>query len=72
MDPLNYVWYQYRWQRIAAAMFRADGEDSLVRFWNYFRRPERVTVGDLTAATLAPVLRAEVSDTLGRAIQKWE
>ena len=72
MDPLNYVWYQYRWQRIAAAMFRADGEDSLVRFWSYFRQSERVAAGDLTAATLAPVLRAEVSDALGRAIQKWE
>jgi hypothetical protein len=72
MDPLNYVWYPYRWQRIAAAMFRADGEDSLVRFWSYFRRPERVAADDVTAATLAPVLRAEVSDTLGQAIQEWE
>lgn len=72
MDPLNYVWYQYRWQRIAAAMYRADGEDSLVRFWSYFRQPERVAAGELTAATLAPVLRAEVSDTLGGAIQNWE
>ena len=22
MSPLNYVWYQYRWQRLAARMFR--------------------------------------------------
>jgi hypothetical protein len=71
MDPLNYVWYQYRWQRIAAAMFQAD-EDSLVRFWNYFRGPDRIPAGDLTAATLAPILKAEVSETLGKAIQKWE
>jgi hypothetical protein len=26
MSPLNYVWYQYRWQRLAARMFDADGE----------------------------------------------
>jgi len=58
-------------------LFRADGEDSLVRFWSHFRRPGRdtasdLTASDLTAAALAPVLRAEVSDTLGRAIQEWE
>jgi len=77
MDPRTYIWYQYRFQRIAAAMFRADGEDSFVRFWSHFRRPGRdtasdLTASDLTAAALAPVLRAEVSDTLGRAIQEWE
>lgn len=36
MNPLNYVWFQYRWQRLAAKMFNTDGEDGLVRFWDCF------------------------------------
>ena len=71
MDPLNYVWYQYRWQRLAARMFDADGEDGLVRFWNCFRGTDRFRSGEVTAASLAPMLKAEVSETLGRAIQTW-
>jgi hypothetical protein len=27
MDPLNYVWYQHRWMRLAAKMFEVDGAD---------------------------------------------
>jgi hypothetical protein len=69
MDPLNYVWYQYRWQRLAAAMFDADGEEGLVRFWQYFRGRER-SGGEL-ATSLAPALTAHVSATLGRAVQDW-
>jgi hypothetical protein len=71
MNALNYVWYQYRWQRIAARMFNADGEDGLVRFWNCFHGVDRATAGEATVASLAPLLRAEVSATLGRAIQNW-
>jgi len=71
MSPLNYVWYQYRWQRLAARMFGADGEDGLVRFWDCFHRTDRFRSGEVTAASLAPVLRTEVSETLGRAIQNW-
>jgi hypothetical protein len=71
MSPLNYVWYQYRWQRLAARMFDADGEESLVRFWNCFHATDRLSCGKVTAASLAPLLRAEVSETLGRAIQNW-
>ena len=71
MDPLNYVWYQYRLQRIAAAMFDADGEKSLVRFWNCFRRPDRPPAGEGSAAALVPLLSSEVSETLGRAIEHW-
>ncbi len=37
MDVRNYVWYQYRWQRIAAAVFDVDGEEGLVRLWDHFR-----------------------------------
>jgi hypothetical protein len=70
MGPLNYVWYQYRWQRLAAAMFEADGEEGLVRIWDFFRATDRLT-GEVTAASLAPLLQAEVSETLGRAIQEW-
>jgi hypothetical protein len=71
MGPLNYVWYQYRWQRLAAQMFEADGEDGLVRFWNYFRGTDRLDSGEFTTAALALRLETEVSGTLGRAIQNW-
>jgi hypothetical protein len=71
MSPLNYVWYQYRWQRLAARMFDTDGEEGLVRFWNCFHATDRLSCGKVTAASLAPLLRAEVSETLGRAIQNW-
>jgi hypothetical protein len=71
MSPLNYVWFQYRWQRLAAKVFEADGEDGLVRFWESFHAIDRLTAGQATAASLAPLLRAEVSLTLGRAVQEW-
>lgn len=71
MSPLNYIWYQYRWQRLAAKMFNADGEDGLVRFWNCFHGTDRLGSGEVTAASLAPLLSTEVSETLGRAIQNW-
>jgi hypothetical protein len=71
MSPLNYVWYQYRWQRLAATMFDADGEDGLVRFWDCFHATDRFSSGEVTAASLAPLLRREVSETLGQAIQDW-
>ena len=71
MSPLNYVWYQYRWQRLAAAMFDADGEDGLVRIWDYFHATDRLSSDEITAASLAPLLRTEVSETLGRAVQDW-
>jgi hypothetical protein len=71
MNPLNYVWYQYRWQRLAATMFENDGEDGLVRFWDYFHTNIRVSSGEVTAASLAPLLRTEVSETLGRAVRDW-
>jgi hypothetical protein len=71
MSSLNYVWYQHRWLRLAANMFDADGEDGLVRFWDCFHATDRVKSGEATAASLAPLLRAEVSQTLGRAIRDW-
>lgn len=71
MDPLNYVWYQYRWQHIVAKVFEADGEDGLVRFWDCFHATDRLNSGNVTATTLAPLLSAEVSPTLGRAVQRW-
>lgn len=71
MSPLNYVWFQYRWQRLAAKMFDADGEDGLVRFWDCFHETDRINSGEATAASLAPLLRAEVSQTLGRAVRDW-
>jgi hypothetical protein len=71
MRPLNYVWYQYRWQRLAAAMFDADGEEGLVRFWNYFRDHDDLTSAQHTSVSLAPLLTEEVSETLGQAILAW-
>jgi len=71
MSPLNYVWFQYRWLRLAAKVFDADGEDGLVRFWGCFHAADRLNSSEATAASLAPLLRAEVSETLGRAVQYW-
>ena len=71
MSPLNYVWFQYRWQRLAAKMFEADGEDGLVRFWERFRCTDRVDASESTAASLAPLLSTDVSRTLGRAVRDW-
>jgi hypothetical protein len=71
MNPLNYVWYQYRWLRLAAKMFEVDGEDGLVRFWDCFHSTDRVDASEATAASLAPLLTAEVSPTLGRAVRDW-
>ena len=71
MNPRNYVWYQYRWLRLAARTFEIDGEDGLVRFWECFHATDRVTAGEVTAATLAPLLTSDVSATLGRAIRDW-
>ncbi len=71
MSPLNYVWFQYRWLRLAAKMFEVDGEDGLVRFWDCFHSTDRVNAGVATAASLAPLLRTEVSPTLGRAVRDW-
>ena len=71
MEALNYVWYQYRWQRIVAAMYKADGKESLVRFWNCLHSPEvRASLGWSTEA-LAELAFSEVSETLGRAIRGW-
>jgi hypothetical protein len=71
MSPRNYVWFQYRWQRLAARMFDADGEAGLVRFWDCFHATNRLDSGEATAASLAPLLRTEVSETLGRAVRDW-
>lgn len=71
MSPLNYVWFQYRWQRLAAKMFEIDGEDGLMRFWDCFHAADRVSPGEATAASLAPLLTTEVSRTLGRAVRDW-
>jgi hypothetical protein len=71
MNPLNYVWYQHRWLRLAAKMFEVDGEDGLVRFWDCFPSINRVAASEATAASLAPLLTTEVSPTLGRAVRDW-
>ena len=71
MSALNYVWFQYRWQRLAAEVFEVDGEDGLVRFWDCFHARDRVSTAEATAASLVPLLTSEVSRTLGRAVRDW-
>ena len=68
---LNYVWYQCRWQRLVAAMFDADGEGALVRFWERFRGADRLEDGDTSAKSLVSLLSNDVSETLGRAVRDW-
>ena len=71
MSPLNYVWYQYRWQRLAAQMFDSNDENGLIRFWDCFHATDLLNSGEVTAASLVALLRTEVSETLGRAVQDW-
>lgn len=71
MSPLNYVWFQYRWLRLAARIFNSEGEDGLVRFWDCFHAADRVTGSQATATSLARLLTTEVSPTLGRAVSDW-
>jgi hypothetical protein len=71
MSPLNYVWFQYRWQRLAARLFNVDGEDGLVRLWECFHSADRIDGRQATAASLASLLTTEVSPTLGRAVRDW-
>ena len=71
MGPLNYVWYQYRWQRLAAAVFNVDGEEALERLWRCFRDPDQVVTSGLTTTALADILTAQVSETLGRGVADW-
>jgi hypothetical protein len=68
---LNYVWFQCRWQRLAAQMFDADGEGALVRYWECFHDVDRADANPVTAASLVPLLTNDVSQTLGRAVRDW-
>jgi hypothetical protein len=68
MDGLNYVWFQYRWMRLAADLFEDDGEDGLVRFWNCFSARD---CDHATATSLAPFLAAEINPTLGHEVHEW-
>lgn len=71
MSALNYVWYQYRWQRLAAKIFEGEGEDAMVRFWNCFHATNRPIVGEVSPSSLVALLGSEVSKILGRAIRDW-
>jgi hypothetical protein len=71
IDWLNYIWFQCRWQRLAAQMFEADGERALGRFWECFHEADRVVATSNSAASLAPLLGDEVSVTLERAVRDW-
>ncbi len=65
------MWYQYRWLRLAAKVFDADGEAGLVRFWDCFHAADPLGPGDVTRSSLARLLTTEVSQVLGRALQNW-
>ena len=69
--PTGYVWFQYRWPRLAAKVFAADGERGLVRLWDCFHATDRIPAGQTSVASLAPVLSTQVSPTLGRAVRDW-
>jgi hypothetical protein len=69
MSTQNYLWFQYRFQRLAADVFEADGQDALVRFWRLFR--DRRAPAQTDAASLAPVLAEHVSAALGAGIADW-
>jgi hypothetical protein len=71
MDPLNYVWYQHRWQRIAATMFNVDGEEVLTRFWDCFHAAPRRDDAAITTTSLVSLVRTEVSETLAQAVEEW-
>ena len=71
MSALNYVWYQYRWQRLAARIFDADGEAALVRLWDCFHGADRLAPDRVSVASVADLLTAEVSGVLGRAVRNW-
>jgi hypothetical protein len=72
MSPLNYAWFQYRWQRLAARLFDVEGEAGLVRFWECFHARDRVPPGvTASPARVAALLSAEVSPLLGAAITTW-
>ncbi len=52
MSPLNYVWFQYRFQRLVARMFDAEGDDGLVRFWDCFHAIDRLDASGATPVSL--------------------
>jgi hypothetical protein len=71
MTTSNYIWFQYRWQRLAAEIFNADGETALTRFWDCFQGRGAPGPSDIRAAAIAPLLGDQVSATLGLAVSDW-
>ncbi len=71
MSPLNYVWYQYRWQRIAAAVYLADGDAALRKLFLAFQTDAEYSIAaapvDLTA-----YLFTCVSSVLGESVANWD
>ncbi|MGC9155708.1 MAG: hypothetical protein ACP5HZ_08675 [Ferrimicrobium sp.] len=71
MSSRNYVWYQYRFLRLAAKIFAVDGEGGLVRFWECFRGRVGRSLNESTIPSIARLLTTEVSETLGDAVENW-
>lgn len=68
---VNYVWFQYRWQRLAAEMFYAEGDTALIRFWECFHSSKNPVDNVVTADSLVALLTNDVSQTLGRVVRDW-
>jgi hypothetical protein len=67
MSTANYLWFQYRFQGIAARVLETDGSDALQRLWHYFSTHSHEPS---EAAPLAPRLGG-VSTALSDAIANW-
>jgi hypothetical protein len=42
-----------------------------MRFWDCFHAIDHLSLSEVTTSSVAGLLRTEVSQTLGRAIQNW-
>lgn len=88
MSGANYGWYQVRLMVLACEIFDEGGEDALTRLWAFgqseavrhpsawmwFREHGSLTdwPGRMPAKELAPMLAADVSPRLGKAIAAWK
>jgi hypothetical protein len=62
IEPLTYVWYQFRFTMMAKDLVDADGPDVLRRLWDAFA---------LSDEQLAGVLGSRVHPAAGRWLQSW-
>jgi hypothetical protein len=63
IEPLTYVWYQFRFTMMAKGVVDADGPAGLRRLWDAFA---------LSDEQLASVLGAQVHPDAGQWLQSWD